>query len=327
MSKSFDTAAQTNEFDENDTDVDTMASGTIFERFPSQIGSTPTPTPTGAAFMKICLHESDDMLLFENNSYSLLRDGSGEAEAIANDNQHYEDTMKTTAKQRRMHDIETQTVDAHCKARASNTDHINKSSNGTFVSNYDMYDTFTNLQTVTEHIPIDYNDRHDQLDITTYVSKSDNDASSSSTSGNKLTDNKAFQVKSMVLQRALAANVFHDEQRRFRCFEQTDAIESNRTYLYRIKLLYRYKYHGTSGSSVSCMAWCPQNTDILAIGYGIFKCQTSIRHEHSAVCLWNIKVCDLFQVFLLYTISRMCIASFTRGPPSVRLPLSCSTFY
>lgn len=177
MRKSFD-IGQTNGNDEEiDADADTTTSGNIFDRFPAPIGSTPTPTPTGTIFMKIRLHESDDMLLFESNSYSILRNAGDAADAIADDNRHYDTMIALNAKQRRMHDIETQTVDAHGKTRAINTDHINKSSAGTFVSNYDMYDTYANLETVTEHIPIDYNDRHDQLNITTYVHRSgDNDA-------------------------------------------------------------------------------------------------------------------------------------------------------
>lgn len=280
-------ANDTNQIDKNDFEVELTENVNIFERLPSQVALTPLPSKIPLVFMKICLEETDDMLLFENNSYSVLRD-TDEAKAIENDNKRYHELVMVKDKQRKMNDIETQTVDAHYKTRGVNTDHIEKSSSGTFVSNYDMYDTYANLETKTEHIQNDYDDRHEQLNITTYSTKAGN-VDFSRTLG----INKSFQLTSIILQRVLAGNVFHENQRRFRNLEPTKSLEPIVHYLYRLKLLYKYRYHETTGSSVSCMSWCPKNTDILAIGYGIFKCQQMPckERERSAVCLWNIKVC------------------------------------
>lgn len=223
------------------------------------------------------------MLLFDMNSCTALRD-TAEASIIEEDNKRYDYLVMGTGKHRKTNDVETQTLNALYKTRAINTDHIEKSTTGTFVSNYDMYDTYSNLERTTECIQIDYNDRHEQLDITTYSKETDGDLS------NALKGSKSFHLSSMILERILAGNIYCDEQRRFRNMEAPNTSEPTVHYLYRLKLLYRYRYHETSGTAVSCMSWCPSNTDILAIGYGVFKCEPCKDRQRSAVCLWNIKV-------------------------------------
>lgn len=275
----------------------------IFEELPSL--AAPTPTPSAAmVFMKIRLRESDDLLLFENNSYTMVRDnGTGNTnvngavdnyddDALHDDHNenhvHFNNVphiMMDKEKHRKTNNVETQTVDAHYKTRAINTNHIEKSMAGTFVSNYDMHDTYTNLEHTTQCIQIEYDDRHEQLDITTYTRDGCSDLSQ------ELETSKSFQLSSMILQRVLAGNIYHVYQRRFRNMQTPKSLEPVVNYLYRLQFLYRYRSHETSGNAVSCMSWCPKNTDILAIGYGVFKCEACNERERSAVCLWNIKVC------------------------------------
>lgn len=260
----------------------------IFEQLPSQAApTTPTPSASASLFMKIRLRESSDLVLFENNSYTVLCGTNADAaivDAQEDDKRDAQLRMMDKEKHRKTNNVETQTVDAHYKTRAINTNHIEKSMVGTFVSNYTVHDTYTNLERTTQCIQIDYDDRHEQLDITTYVADGYNDLSE------ELETSKSFQLSSMILQRVLAGNIFHMYQRRFRNMDTSKSLEPVVNYLYRLQFLYRYRYHETSGSAVSCMSWCPRNTDILAIGYGVFKCSACREHERSAVCLWNIKV-------------------------------------
>lgn len=277
-----DTIANNNSIDASTTT--SPANVNIFEQLPSH---NATPIPLGATlFKKIRLKETDDMLLFDNNSYTAVC-GTDEANAIEEDNKRYDYLVTGTGKHRKMNDVETQTFNALYKTRAINTDHIEKSTTGTFVSNYDMYDTYANLERTTECIQIDYDDRHEQLDVTTYSKAGSYDLS------NALKTSKSFQLSSMILERILAGNIYSDEQRRFRNMDERKTLDASIEYLYRIKLLYKYRYHETSGTAVSCMSWCPKNRDILAIGYGVFKCQPCKDRRQSAVCLWNIKVCHI----------------------------------
>lgn len=280
----------------------------IFEQLPCQ--ATPTPTPsTAMIFMKIRLTESDDLLLFESNSYTMVRDSNATDDKSATvaatgsqrDNEHGDEKrqqqwrrrlrpiqfLMDNDKHRGTNDVETQTIDAHYKTRAINTNHIEKSTAGTFVSNYLLsHDTFVNLERTTQCVEIDYDDRHEQLDITTYT----NTGGGCNDLSQQLETSKSFQLSSMILQRVLASNVFYEYQRRFRNMYTPQSLEPVVNYLYRLQLLYRYRWHETAGNAISCMSWCPRNTDILAIGYGAFKCEPCKR-EHGAVCLWNIKVC------------------------------------
>lgn len=327
MSQSLENHVNTTEPGQNDgSSPNELENVNIFEQLPSQVAQTPTPS-NASVFMKIRLRESDDLLLFENNSYTVLRDTvsddaaattttktalSTQAEteteaagittvmptttAVATASssslttaQAYDEKldvrlMMDKEKHRKTNNVETQTVDAHYKTRAINTNHIEKSMAGTFVSLYDMHDTYTNLERTTQCIQIDYDDRHEQLDITTYTRDGQSDLSEA------LETSKSFQLSSMILQRVLASNVFHEHQRRFRSMHSPNSLEPVVNYLYRLQFLYRYRYHETSGNAVSCMSWCPKNTDILAIGYGVFKYQACRERERSAVCLWNIKV-------------------------------------
>lgn len=265
-----------------------MENVNIFEQLPSQAAQTPTPS-NASVFMKIRLRESDDLLLFENNSYTVLRDTAPDNAATATaaqatDEKRDVQLLMDKEKHRKTNNVETQTVDPHYKTRAINTNHIEKSMAQTFVSNYDMHDTYTNLERTTQCIQIDYDDRHEQLDITTYTRDGHSDLSEA------LEMSKSFQLSSMILQRVLASNVFHEHQRRFRSMHSPKSLEPVVNYLYRLQFLYRYRYHETSGNAVSCMSWCPKNTDILAIGYGVFKLNACLERERSAVCLWNIKV-------------------------------------
>lgn len=152
-----------------------------------------------------------------------------------------------------------------------------------------MHDTYVDLDRTTECIQIDVDDRHEQLDITTYT-KADGSCYDLS---QELEASKSFKLSSMIVQRVLAGNTFYEHQRRFRNMYTPKSLEPVVNYLYRLKFLYRYRYHETAGSAVSCVSWCPTNTDILAVGYGTFKCEPCKR-ERSAVCLWNIKVSSNF---------------------------------
>lgn len=313
-SESLDNNINSTELCQNETkSLDELENVNIFEQLPSQAALTPTSLTTLSRFMKIRLGESDDLLLFENNSSTISRDACNaqeydkrDAELILDKEQH----QKTN-------NVETQTIDEHYKTRAINTNHIEKSMAGTFVSNYDMHDTYMNLERTTQCIQIDYDDQHEQLDITTYTR---DDVYSLS---QELETSKSFQFSSMILQRVLASNIYHEHQQRFRNMQQPKSLEPIVHYLYHLQLLYRYRYHETSGNAVSSMSWCPKNTDILAVGYGVFKCSACTEREHSAVCLWNIKVrhfCHIVYVYVYVSINSTNFSIYNNSNSRWHLP-------
>lgn len=118
-------------------------------------------------FIKVLLKETDDMLLFESNSFTVLRDAD-DANLIEQDNKRYDFLTIGKGKQRKTSNAESQTIDALYKTRSINTDRIRQMDAGTFVSNYDMFDTYVDLERDTKTLDVDLVDKHARLDITTY---------------------------------------------------------------------------------------------------------------------------------------------------------------
>lgn len=252
------------------------------EQFPSLTPTTMAPNNL-PVFVKIRLKETDDILLFESNSYTVLAD-TDDAKIVEEDNRRCDEFAISRGKQRKVIDVETQTVDALLKTRAVNTDHIRQKTTGTFVSNYDMFDTYANLNHTTESISINDDGSERTLNVTTY-SKSGNNVLNES-----LERSQPFRFSSLILQRILAGNVFEESQRRYRNMEMPNPLDPAIEYLYRIKLLHKYRSMETVGAAVSCMSFCPANTDILAIGYGVYKFVDASGRRAGSVCVWNMKV-------------------------------------
>lgn len=245
-----------------------------------------SPSPQNAmAFMKIRLKESEDVLLYENNSYTVLA-GTDEATTVLADNQRYEDL---TGQQRKIRDVETQTAEPLLKTRAINTDRIDEKAVGTYVSNYDMFDTYAQLERTIQSIDIGRTDddsaEHGTLKVTTYTRAGDVDDLN-----RQLATNNSFRLSSMILERILAGNVYRESQRRFRNMDMPNPLDPVVQYLYRVKSLWTYRSCEINGSAVTCMSWCPSNADILAIGYGLFNYVLPERRRTGYVCLWNMKV-------------------------------------
>lgn len=249
-----------------------------------------SPSPQDAmAFMKIRLKESADLLLYENNSYTVLA-GTDEATAVLAENERYDDLTIGKGQQRKIREFETQTAEPLRKTRAINTDRIDEKAVGTYVSNYDMFDTYAQLERTVQCIDIgradeDDNVGHETLNVTTYTRDGDvNDLN------RQLATNHSFRLSSMILERILAGNVYRESQRRFRNMDMPDPLDPVVQYLYRVKLLWTYRSNEINGSAVTCMSWCPSNADILAIGYGVFNYVLPERRRTGYVCLWNMKV-------------------------------------
>lgn len=249
-----------------------------------------SPSPQDAmAFMKIRLEESEDVLLYENNSFTVLA-GTDEATTVLADNERYDYLTIGKGQQRKICDIETQTVEPLRKTRAINTDRIDERAVGTYVSNYDMFDTYAQLEQTIQSIDIGRTDdehvSHETLNITTYTRR-DGDADDLN---RQLATNHSFRLSSMILERILAGNVYRESQRRFRNMDMPNPLDPVVQYLYRMKLLWTYRSCEINSSAVTCMSWCPSNADILAIGYGVFNYVRPERRRTGYVCLWNMKV-------------------------------------
>lgn len=101
---------------------------------------------------------------------------------------------------------------------------------------------------------------------------------------------KNFKFSSMVLQRLLASNIYREQQKRFRNMVMPDPLDLSVQYLYRLETLWTYKMTETIGKGVSCLSWCQGNSDILAVGYGVYDFVPFMYRTSGYVAIWSIKV-------------------------------------
>lgn len=116
-------------------------------------------------FSKITLRETEDIDLFQSNSFTVPRE-SEEAAVVEAQNEAYDYLTIGKGRQRRTGEAETQTTNFLYKSRSVNTDLVKKNSVGTFVSNYDMFDTYADLERNTQSI--NSLDKRNKIELTTY---------------------------------------------------------------------------------------------------------------------------------------------------------------
>lgn len=258
--------------------------------------SAPSPPRNQLLFMKIKLKESEDMLLYENNSRCVTVDTSSRLEAeetgAIGSMEASERVTNLTPdegqQERRAKSVETQTSEPLRKTRGINTDQICQTDVGCYVSNYDMFDTYVDLERFTESIDLaDDNNSQSKIFVTTYLKDGVGGL-------NRLlsSEDGSFKLPSMVLQRILASNVFHRSQCRYRNMKEPSPLDLSIRYLYSVELLCKYHASETGDLSVSCMSWCSTNSDVLAVGYGVYRFaanEPGLRGG-GCVCIWSIKV-------------------------------------
>lgn len=127
--------------------------------------------PSAPKFMKIRLTVTEEIILYESNSVTVPSDGD-DAAKILDSNARYKYLTIGKGKNRITCDAETQTINTLFKSRSANTDRLKQSNVGTFVSNYDMFDTYEDLGRHTKYLELD---EEAKIEITTYTRDGKND--------------------------------------------------------------------------------------------------------------------------------------------------------
>lgn len=231
-------------------------------------------------FIKLTLTETDDIVIFENVSLTAEK-GTEEAAAVEKYNADYDYLTRGPGKNRRTNEAEVQTENVLVKSRSANTERIKKQDQGSFVSNFEMYDTYESLAKKTKEIQLD-DETHRKIELTTYSREGEN-------IDEILNANENFHLSSMILQRLLAGNVYRERQRRFRNMIESNPLDLNIKYLYRLQTLWTYKSLDTTGKNVVDMSWCPTNGDLLAVAYGTYYYRDCKTRANGAVLIWSIK--------------------------------------
>ena len=232
-------------------------------------------------FFKVHLTETETFTIYECASLTVPK-GTEEAAAVEKYNADYEYLTQGPGKNRRTSEAEVQTENLLVKSRSANTDRIKKEDQGSFVSNFEMYDTYTDLARSVKQMDLD-DESHTKIEMTSYVHEGMEQFDEN------LVKNENFQLSSMIVQRLLAGNVFRERQKRFRNMIMPDPLDLNVKYLYRLETLWSYKSVETMGKDVVDMSWCCANGDLLAVAYGVYNYRDSSKRIAGSVLIWSIK--------------------------------------
>ncbi|XP_055602654.1 dynein axonemal intermediate chain 4 isoform X2 [Uranotaenia lowii] len=227
--------------------------------------------------VKILLTETDDMILFENSSHTVFLDSEEAVEVEAQNHEYESKKSRRTA----VAEAEAQTPEVLLKSRGVNTKRIERQEVASFVSNYDMYDTYNDLERNVKEIEL--GEASSKIEITTFWREGMEDIDE------LLNKSENFHLSSMILQRLLAGNVFREKQKRFRNMYLPDPLNTEAKYLYRLDTLWTYKTIETTGKAVASASWCTTNGDIVAIAYGIYGFTCFDDRSTGYVCVWSIK--------------------------------------
>ncbi|XP_021702168.1 WD repeat-containing protein 78 [Aedes aegypti] len=255
-----------------DLDQEPDFSGVIDRRSPSLEKDAKT------YHVKILLTETDNIILYEAASHTVAQD-SEEAASVQEQNTYYENKKKN--RRTAMAAAEAQTPEMLLKSRGVNTERIKREEVASFVSNYDMYDTYNDLERHTKEI--DLAEASSKIEITTYSREGMENID------DLLNKSENFHLSSMILERLLAGNVYREKQKRFRNMYMPDPLDVNAKYLYRLETLWTYRTVETAGKAVASASWCPANGDIVAIAYGIYRFTKFDDRSTGYVCVWSIK--------------------------------------
>lgn len=234
-------------------------------------------------YIKVHLKETPEITFYEQPSKTVSKD-SEDAKVVEDNNKVYEELTVGRGRHRRKAEAETQTVNILMKSRDINTISIRKANSSAYVSNFDMFDTYKNLDQTTSEIDIN---AEQKVSMTTYKVGGVDQFT-------KIGSSKEFLSAAMITQRCLAGNVYINQQRRFRNMFLPNPLDINVQYTYDLKILWTFKYHvlehrAIDRRAVACISWCPSDGDIIAISYGIYIYLNNSYSKNGCICIWNIK--------------------------------------
>ncbi|XP_037944775.1 dynein intermediate chain 4, axonemal [Teleopsis dalmanni] len=233
-------------------------------------------------YIKIVLRKTNLFVLYEQSSYTALRD-TEEGKQVEQENEQYEALLKGRKKWRSTRNAETQTIGKLFKSREVNTETVKTDHVGVYVSNFEMFDTYKDMEKTTQSVDID---GEKTMEVTTYKLQGIDEFEDIGRKPN-------FNLAMMLTMRILAGNVYEKQQRRFRNMSMPDPLAENVEFKYRLELLWRFRSVSLKEcGAVADMSWCPCNGDIIAVAYGIYGYKEELQQQSSKkgyICIWNIK--------------------------------------
>jgi dynein intermediate chain 4, axonemal len=227
---------------------------------------------------KVYLKESETFDLGEIPSLIVLK-GTEEGNAMEKFNANYA-FITSGAGRRRTSEAEIQTEYCPLKTRSINTEIVKKVEQESFATNYGIYDAFQELEEKTKLLEVEDEDR--KIEVPRHTGEVEN-------SLDLLGMNENFLVASMILERALAENIFRTQQMRKFNIPSPNPLDIKSKVSYRMETLWIYKSVETMGKDVVDLSWCPSNDDLLAVAYGAYNYRKAENRISGSVLVWSGK--------------------------------------
>lgn len=236
-------------------------------------------------FIRVRLTKTHLFQLYNQLSITAIKN-TDDGEAVESDNRTYDYLTIGRGRVRRRSDAECQTLMTLKKNRDINTNTVTTTNAGTFVSYYEMYDTYEILNKFrpsweTPH-EFDINERNRIQKLTLEEQFP------------AISRLRAFDLATMIIMRLLAGNEHGEAQRRFRKMNCVDRMVKKIDYNYSLDPLFVIYPFATDVRRAVCdISFCYSNSDILAVAYGIYSYSAAKLPKTGVVCVWSIKnPCD-----------------------------------
>uniref|UniRef100_A0A1A9WPR9 Dynein axonemal intermediate chain 4 n=1 Tax=Glossina brevipalpis TaxID=37001 RepID=A0A1A9WPR9_9MUSC len=243
--------------------------------------SLPEITIYTLPFIRIVLWKSDLIHLYEQRSVTVPAN-TDESKLVLKDNDLYEYLVSHRGRMRRRSEAEAQTNLVFRKTRDINTDPVVTTSTASYVSFYEMFDTYQMLNKFSQTKPIVQEEKHVKIPLHKLPYDEQVDA---------LGRLPAFNLGAMIIMRLLAGNEHSKAQKRFRKMKIVDRMVKQINYKYSLLPLFTLYPNTTEGMrrAVCDISFCAKNTDILAVAYGIYSYSAAKLSRTGSVCVWSIK--------------------------------------
>uniref|UniRef100_A0A1A9UUL6 Dynein axonemal intermediate chain 4 n=1 Tax=Glossina austeni TaxID=7395 RepID=A0A1A9UUL6_GLOAU len=233
-------------------------------------------------FIRVVLWKTQLIRLYEQTSVTVPAN-TEESQLVLKDNDLYDNLTSQRGSMRRRSEAEAQTILAFRKTREVNTDSVTKTSTASYVSFYEMFDTYRMLSKLGTSKPSDEEEKSEEVNPLHKLPFNEQ--------VNALGRLPAFNWAGMVVMRLLAGNEYSQSQKRFRKMKIVDRMVKQIDYKYSLLPLFTLFPYTTNGMrrAVCDISFCAKNSDILAVAYGIYSYSAAKLSKTGSVCVWSIK--------------------------------------
>ncbi|XP_034484168.1 WD repeat-containing protein 78 [Drosophila innubila] len=289
----------------NKQSIDELISGIMYETIifnPNKYEEKPEehlPQSFKKSYVKITLRKSEFFKIFNQISTTVAK-GTPQGDQVEADNRQYDYLTVGKGKVRRRSDNDAQTTIVLTNSRAVNTIYVDYATVGSYVSNFEMYDTLEGVEQKKSRYSTMHSlskgtaEEETQMDAaaTAYFEEEEaREREKAKNMAHQLFRSETFKTALLYVGRTLSSNLYKAGMQRFRNFRQVDRCSTDAQYKYSLKVLFRLipVPSNDERKAISDISFCTSNSDILAISYGLFSFSSQHVPMSGDVYVWSIK--------------------------------------